>query len=141
MRTVLRIALGEFLPNVHPCAYKISKFRSQFYPMRITIHINMAILVEAPRTVYATTNETGALPATLPKVLHPTIPAKADIKGWNFDCKHSVCMTTALAGKPSPQCRLRAEEKGSDNVVDAGENRFCIDAKSGRSATLPEVQT
>lgn len=55
--------------------------------------------------------------------------------------KHSVCMTTALAGKPSPQCRLLAEKKGSDNVVDADENRFCIDAESGRSATLPEVQT
>ena len=45
----------------------------------------MAILVEAPHTVHATANETGALPATLPKVLRPTIFTIADIKGWNFN--------------------------------------------------------
>ena len=102
--------LGRISPNVYPRAYKISRFRLEFRPIRITIRINMAILLEAPHTVYATSNETGALPATLPKALHPTIPAKADIKSWDFDCKHRknvhfYCFRVC----PNPICRRQAE--------------------------------
>ena len=79
--------LGRISQNVYPCAYKISEFRPKFSKMRITIHINMDDLLEAPHTVHATVNETGALPATLPKVLNPTIFTIADIKSWDFDCK------------------------------------------------------
>ena len=113
MCTVVRIALREFSPNVYPCAYKISKFRPKFCPMRIIIHINIAVLVEAPHTVHATANETGALPATLPKVLHPTISTIEDIKSWNFDCckhrknVHFCCFRVY----PNPICRLRAERR------------------------------
>ena len=103
--------LGRVSSNVYPCAYKISKFRPQFSPIRITTHINMANLLEAPHTVYATAIEVGALPATLPKVLHPTISTIADIKSWNFDCKHRKNVHFyCFRVYPTPICRLRAEK-------------------------------
>lgn len=103
---------GRIFPNVYSCVYKISKCCLKFYPMRITIHINMGDLIEAPHTVHATANETGALLATLPKVLHPTVSTAADIKGWDFDCckhrknVHFCCFRVY----PNPICRRRAEE-------------------------------
>lgn len=105
---------GLIFLNVYPRAYKISRFRLEFRPIRITIHINMDDLLEAPHTVHATANETGALPATLPKVLRPTIFTIADIKRWNFDCKHRknvhfYCFRVC----PNPICRRRAEERAA----------------------------
>ena len=103
---------GLIFLNVYPRAYKISRFRLEFRPIRITIHINMDDLLEAPHTVHATANETGALPATLPKVLRPTISTIADIKSWNFDCKHRKNVHfCSFRVYPNPICRLRAERR------------------------------
>ena len=69
-------------------------------------------LLKAPHTVHATANETGALPATLPKVLRPTISTIADIKSWNFDCKHRKNVHfCCFRVYPNPICRLRAERR------------------------------
>ena len=104
--------LGLISSNVYPCAHKISRFRLEFCPMRIAIHINMANLLKAPHTVHTTANETGALPATLPKVLHPTISTIEDIKGWDFDCKHRKNVHFChFRVYPNPICRLRAERR------------------------------
>ena len=104
--------LGLISSNVYPCAHKISRFRLEFCPMRIAIHINMANLLKDPHTVHTTANETGALPATLPKVLHPTISTIEDIKGWDFDCKHRKNVHFChFRVYPNPICRLRAERR------------------------------
>ena len=115
--------LGRISPNVYPCAYKISEFRPKFYPIHITIHINMANLLEAPHTVYAMVIEVGALPATLPKVLRPTISTIADIKGWNFDCKHRKNVHfCCFRVYPNSICRLRAEKRAAQTDIPCDSN-------------------
>ena len=98
--------LGQISSNAYPCAYKISKFRPQFSPIRITTHINMDDLLEAPHTV-----RTYRRKAQLHRKFFDSSQQKKR-KSCDLDGKHRKNVHFChFRVYPNPICRLRAERR------------------------------